>query len=75
MALMQSLRQQHFVEKSAAPTSSRMIEGMSGLSEGVPKMHPLKSSMPVLKAASMMHNLKIKKFKMPSLKLPGLKIH
>jgi hypothetical protein len=67
MALLQSLRQQRFTERLAAPTSSRMVSGMSGLSEGVPKMHPLKSSLPALKAGSMIHGLRIKKFKLPGL--------
>ena len=71
MAILQSLRQQHFLERSAAPMSSRMFTGMSG---GVPKMHPLKSSMPALKASSMIHGLRIKKFSMPKLRMPGLKM-
>lgn len=65
MAILQSLRQQHFLEKSAAPSMSKQILGMTGTSEGVPKMHPLKSSLPTIKAASMLHSLKIKKFKLP----------
>ena len=72
MAILQSMRQQHFLERSAAPSPSRMIQGLSGFSEGVPKMHPLKSSLPTIKAASMIHNLKIKKFRLPGLKLPRL---
>lgn len=72
MAILQSLRQQHFLERSMAPTSSRMLSGMSGVSEGVPKFHSLKSSMPsVMKSTSLMHGLRIKKF---SLKMPSLKI-
>lgn len=71
MARLQSLTQQHFLERQSAPTSSKMISGMSGVSEGVPRMHPLKSSMPVLRAASMIHGLRMKK---PSLRLPSLRM-
>jgi len=72
MARLQSLTQQHFLERENAPISSRMVGGMSGKSEGVPRMHPLKSSMPTLKASSLLHKLRIKKIsmRMPSLRLP-----
>jgi hypothetical protein len=61
------------LERSIAPTSSSRIAGMSGISEGVPKMHPLKSSMPALKAGSMIHGLRLKSFKVPKVRLPGLR--
>lgn len=71
MARLQSLTQQHFLERQSAPTMSRMITGMSGSSEGVPRMHPLKSSMPVFRASTMIHSLRIKR---PSLRLPTLRL-
>lgn len=74
MARLQSLIQQHSLERSAAPTGSKMFSGMSGSSEGVPKMHQLKSSMPSLKAASMIHGLKMKKFTLPKMKTGGMKM-
>lgn len=70
MARLQSLTQQHFLERQTAPTSSRMISGMSGTSEGVPRMHPLKSSMPVFKSSSLLHSLRMRK--LPSLRMPRL---
>lgn len=72
MARLQSLIQMHSLERAAGPTPSRMLSGLSGSSEGVPKMHPLKSSFPVFKASSLLHGLSIKKpraFKMPTPKL------
>jgi hypothetical protein len=74
MPRLQSLQQQHSLEKSLAPVSSKMLSGMSGFSEGVPKMHPLKSSMPSIKAASMIHGLKMKKFTLPKMKTGGMKM-
>jgi hypothetical protein len=74
MARLQSLQQQHSLERSFAPTSSKSISGMSGTSEGVPRMHPLKSSLPSLKAASLIHGLKMKKFSMPKIKMAGMKL-
>jgi len=75
MPRLQSLTQQHFLERQSSPISSRMLTGMSGVSEGVPKMHPLKSSMPSMKASSLLHKLRIKKLsslRMPSLRPPHL---
>lgn len=69
MARIQALTQQHAFEHSSAPISSRMMSGMSGVSEGVPKMHPLKSSGPIFKASSLLH---IAKFKAPGLKKPRM---
>jgi len=59
MARLQALKQQRFLETSDAPTSSRQVTGGS---DGVPKMHPMKSSMPVFKASSMIHALHTKSF-------------
>ena len=69
MARIQALTQEHALERSFAPTGSRMVSGMSGASEGVPTMHPLKSSGPVFKAGNLIHLLRIKKFSMPHPKL------
>ena len=63
MARLQAITQQHALERSFAPTSSRMLSGISGSSEGVPRMHPLKSSMPVFKAGNLIHLLRMKSFK------------
>ena len=71
MARLQSLTQQHFLERGLEPTTSRFIGGISGTSEGVPKMHPLKSSMPVFRASSLLHGLRMRK---PSLRLPSLSV-
>lgn len=73
MARIQSLLQQHSFERSLSPTPSRFVSGMSGISEGVPKMHPLPSSNPVFKAGNLVHLLRIKSFKMPGLRSPSLK--
>lgn len=64
MPRIQGLSQQHFLERQIAPTSSRMFSGISGASEGVPKMHPLKSSMgAAFKATSLIHGLRMAKMK------------
>lgn len=55
MVRLQALKQQSALEHTFSPTSSGLIEGSSF--SGIPKMHPLKSSNPVLKASSMFHNL------------------
>ena len=60
MPRIQALTQQHFLERQEAPSSSLMFSGIAGSSEGVPKMHPLKSSMPSLKAGSLIHGLRLK---------------
>lgn len=65
MPRLQSLTQQHFMERNTSPTSSRFFSGMSGVSEGVPKMHPLKSSMPVFRASSLLHGLKMRTPRLP----------
>lgn len=65
MALPEELRQRRFTERGMNPTPNRFVVGSTG---GVPKMHPLKSSNPVMKAGSLLHGLRIKKFKMPSIK-------
>lgn len=70
MARLQGLVQQRAFEHSIAPTPSRYIGGMSGASEGVPKMHPLKSSFPVFRASSMLHGLRLKTPKVPGLRMP-----
>lgn len=74
MARLQSITQQHFLERQSSPMSSRMVTGMSGTSEGVPRMHPLKSSMPVFKAGNLIHSLRMKKssMRLPSLRMPRL---
>ena len=78
MARLQSLQQQHSLERSFAPTSSKMITGMSGTSEGVPRSSLKISSMKApslklkgaaMKASSLIHGLRLKKFHMPSLKM------
>jgi hypothetical protein len=43
-----------------------------GGSGGIPKMHPLKSSMPSLKAGSLIHGLRMQKPRMPRLGLPRI---
>jgi len=79
MARLQALKQQRFIESSGAPTTSFQVEGGSG----VPKMHPLKSSNPILKATSMLHSLRSgigSGLRMPRIKpihmmrMPGTKI-
>ena len=74
MARLQSLTQQHFLERQAAPLGSRMFSGLSGTSEGVPRMHPLKSSMPVMKAGSLIHGLRLKSMARPAslMKMPRM---
>lgn len=68
MARIQALKQLRFTESSNAPISSAQVEG--GFSNGgVSKMHPLKSSNPVFKAASLIHGLRTSKMRMPRLKL------
>lgn len=74
MARLQELTQLHALERASGPTPSRMLSGLSGESEGVPRMHPLKSSNPVFKAGSLIHGLRIKKFKMPGMRMPGLRM-
>lgn len=65
MARIQSLVQQRFLERQSQPTSSKFVGGLSGTQEGVPKMHPLKSSLPsVMKSTSMIHGLRMQKPKM-----------
>jgi hypothetical protein len=54
---LQAITQQHFQERQMTPMTSKMIEGGTG---GVPKMHPLKSSMPSLKAGSLIHGLRLR---------------
>lgn len=72
MPRIQGLSQQHFLERQIAPTSSRMFSGISGASEGVPKMHPLKSSMgAAFKATSLIHGLRMKT-SLKAAKLPKL---
>jgi hypothetical protein len=63
MARLQAFTQQHALERSVAPIKSSFVGGMSGSSEGVPKMHPLKSSMPVFKAANLIHMAKMPKIR------------
>jgi hypothetical protein len=63
MARIQAFTQQHALERAASPMRSSMVGGMSGVSEGVPKMHPLKSSMPVFKAANLIHMAKMPKIR------------
>ena len=64
MSILQSLRQQHFLERQVAPTTSKMISGMSGAIEGVPKYHPLKTAMSAVKASTLIHGLRNKKFQL-----------
>ena len=72
MARLQALKQQRFLETSDAPTSSFQVTGGS---DGVPKMHPMKSSMPVFKASSMLHALHVKSFGGGSVRgIKGLKL-
>jgi hypothetical protein len=63
MARLQAFTQQHALERAASPMRSSFIGGMSGTSEGVPKMHPMKSSMPVFKAANLIHMAKLPRLK------------
>jgi len=59
MARLQALKQQSFLEHSISPASSSLVEGGAGASDGIPKMHSFKSSNPIFKATSLLHNLKI----------------
>jgi len=71
MARLQSVTQQHFLERQASPLGSRYFSGMSGTSEGVPRMHPLTSNMSsAFKAGGLIHSLRMKKIGFP--KIPGL---
>lgn len=67
MARLQALKQQRFLETNDAPISSTQVEG--GFVGGVGKMHPLKSSNPILKATNLMHSIRLKKPRLPGLKL------
>lgn len=71
MARIQALTQSHAFERANEPTPSRFIGGMSGVSEGVPKMHLLKSSGPVFKAANLIH---LSRFRSPSMRIPRLHV-
>lgn len=71
MARIQGLIQQHALERSISPVSTSYIGGMSGASEGVPKMHPLKSSNPVFKASNLIH---LAKMRPPSMRIPKLRM-
>ena len=62
----QALKQQQSLEQSDAPI------GTSSITDGVPKMHPLKSSNPVFKATSLLHGIRIRGLKLPGLKLPRI---
>lgn len=72
MARIQGLIQEHALERSFEPTPSRFISGMSGISEGVPRMHPLKSSFPVFRASSLLHGLRIRTPRIGGMGLPRL---
>jgi len=68
---LQAISQQHFLERQASPVGSRYFSGMSGTSEGVPKMHPLTSNMSsAFKAGGLIHSLRMKK--LGTLRIPGL---
>ncbi len=65
MPLPGTIRQQRFTERSMNPMSNRFVTGLSG---GVPKMHPLKSNISLIsKGASLMHGIRLKK--LPILRL------
>jgi len=71
VARLQSVTQQHFLERQASPLGSRYFSGMSGTSEGVPKMHPLTSNMAsAFKAGGLIHSLRMRR--LGSLRIPGL---
>lgn len=74
MPRIQGIAQQHFLERQAAPSGSRMFSGMSGTSEGVPRMHPLTSNMgAAFKAGGLIHSLRIRTPKLAGIpKLPRL---
>lgn len=57
MPRLQSLTQEHFEQRQMSPVTTKMIMGGAG---GVPKMHPLKSSMPAIKAGTMIHGLRMR---------------
>jgi len=59
VARLQVLKQQSFLEHSISPASSSLVEGGAGASDGIPKMHSFKSSNPIFKATSLLHNLKV----------------
>lgn len=70
MPRLQAISQQHFLERQDSPTSSRMFSGLSGTSEGVPRMHPLTSNMgAAFKAGGLIHSLRMRT---PRLKIPSL---
>jgi hypothetical protein len=72
MPRIQAITQQHALERQASPASSRMFSGMSGSSEGVPKMHPLTSNMGLaMRAGGLIHSLRVKT---PRIKIPGLRL-
>lgn len=68
MARIQALKQQRFLETNDAPISSTQVRG-GFASSGVPKFHSLKSSNPVFKATSLLHGMRIKKPRIPGLKM------
>lgn len=68
MARIQAIRQMSSFDKANNPMSSRMFAG----NEGVPKMHPLKSSNPVLKATQLLHGIKSRIPRLPGMRMPRL---
>lgn len=66
MARLQAISQLRALNHTTGLVSSTSLEGGA---DGVPKMHPLKSSNPVFKAGSLIHGLRLKKL---GLKLPKL---
>lgn len=72
MARIQALTQLTKLEHSVAPERSSVFTGMSGSSEGVPKMHPLKSSFPVFKAGNLIHMARLRKLSASKIRMPRL---
>jgi hypothetical protein len=46
-----------------------MIQGGAGSGDGIPQMHPMKSSNPIFKATSLLHGLSMKMRRPPSMKV------
>ena len=76
MARIQALKQERFMESQNAPTTSFQMTGGSSNMGGVPKMHPLKSSNPILKSTNLFHTMKMKMPHMSgsSVHMPGMKM-
>lgn len=73
MARLQSLKQSRFLESSDSPITNTQLEG--GFHSRYVGSRPLSSGSlnTISKASGLMHGLRLKKFKMPRLRMPGMK--